>query len=69
MIVNGDHRKRKRSPSMTVLEHRDKRVSLSRSKETVEQIQFREFVGHVHAILSSYTLFTVTHSVAIRTQV
>ena len=50
--MNGEHRKRKRSPSMVAGEyHREKRASTSKVKETVEQAQFREFVSRVHAVL------------------
>ena len=51
--MNGvEHRKRKRSPSMIAQEsHREKRMSGLKSKETFEQIQFREFVNQIETVL------------------
>ena len=34
--------------------HREKRGSSSKGKETVEQVQFREFITQVHAVLEEY---------------
>jgi len=56
-VVNGvEYRKRKRSPSTTTStakedSHREKRVSTTKSKETLEQIQFREFMNQLEIVL------------------
>lgn len=55
-VVNGEHRKRKRSLSAGEQHTRDKKVSVSRTKETPEQVQFREFVSQVYTILERYLL-------------
>jgi hypothetical protein len=52
--VNGEHRKRKRSLSVGEQHTRDKKASISKTKETPEQVQFREFVSQVYAILERY---------------
>ena len=59
VIVNGvEHRKRKRSPSTMAQEsHREKRMSVGTSKETPEQIQFKEFVSQLESILA--TLYNI----------
>jgi hypothetical protein len=65
LLVNGvEPRKRKRSPSMTATtvapeSHREKRGSGNKSKETLEQIQFREFVGKVERVLLEYNTFGI----------
>jgi hypothetical protein len=58
-LVNGiEHRKRKRSPTSITTgqqeNHREKRISAVKSKETLEQIQFREFVSQIESILLLY---------------
>ena len=67
--MNGvDHRKRKRSPSMMTQDsHREKRMSGVKSKETPEQIQFREFVSQMESVLVKlYTLDIVLMIVGIQ---
>jgi len=71
IIVNGDTRKRKRSPS-TVAEHsKEKRLSLSKSKETPEERGFKEFVSNVFTLMSRYWSFflNVAHIVVIQRRV
>jgi hypothetical protein len=54
VALNGDHRKRKRSPSASVaLEHqRERKLSSVKNKESQQQIQFKEFQDNVLALLS-----------------
>jgi hypothetical protein len=58
-VVNGvEHRKRKRSPVNTTLDfHREKRQSSVKSKETLEQIGFREFMRRIEIVLLQYGLY------------
>jgi hypothetical protein len=56
MTVNGDGRKRKRSPAAAAaaaaVEHgREKRLSLAKTKESAEQIRFREFADNLLTVL------------------
>ena len=70
--MNGvEHRKRKRSPSMMVQDsHREKRMSGVKSKESPEQIQFREFVSQIWSVLVElYVLDIVLMVVGIQRQV
>lgn len=64
MLVNGvEPRKRKRSPSMTAVtleSYREKRGSGTKSKETLEQIQFREFVGKIESVLLEYVTLVLS---------
>lgn len=57
IIVNGEGRKRKRSPS-TIAEHsKEKRLSLAKSKEIPEEREFRGFVSNVFTLMSRYSSF------------
>ena len=60
-LVNGvEPRKRKRSPSATAAQqdsHRDKRATSVKSKETLEQMQFREFMNQMESVLLEFKYF------------
>lgn len=64
--MNGfDYRKRKRSPATNMQEyHRDKRQGSLRTKETPDQIRFREFVSQVNTVLTEYGHFDVELTVS-----
>jgi len=55
IVVNGDARKRKRSPSAVEHGTKEKRLSTARTKETPEQIQWRQFMDKLLIVLERYT--------------